>query len=181
MLDDVRSDAALAAGRLEESRRLAIASYARNDAPDSAARSRAGRISVWLADTESVRRILVEQQEVPGQVARITEAELSAGLAAVEGRTRDAVVGYRDAAARWRELGTRFDLALCELTMVRVLGTDSPEAREAAVEAREIFTKLGATALLDQLDAAEAAAPRAKRTTASKTEASAAKAPTPSS
>ena len=160
MIDDVRSEAALAAGRLEESRTLAIASYGRNEAPDSTARQRAGRLSVWLADLDAVRRLAAEQSEVPGHVARIVETELTAGLAALEGRTRDGIVGYRDAAARWRDLGVRFELAMCELTMVRVLGTDAPEAREAAAEAREIFTRLGAQPLLDQLDAAEAAKPR---------------------
>jgi len=113
----------------------------------------------------------------------ITEIELAAGLAALEGRTRDAVVGYRDAAARWRDLGVRFDLAMCELTMVRVLGTDAPEAREAAAEAREIFTRLGAQPLLDQLDAAEAATPRTPRVAgpSSRVEAAAARSTTASS
>ncbi len=170
MLDDVRSDAALAANRLEEARRLAIASYSRVDAPDSAARARAGRLSVWLDDPESVRRILAEFSEVPGQVARVNEIELAAGLAALEGRTRDATTGYRDAAARWRALGVRFDLALCDLTMVRALGTGVPEAREAAAEAREIFSALGAVALLALLDAAEATAPRAKGSSATREE-----------
>ncbi|MEP6808479.1 MAG: AAA family ATPase, partial [Chloroflexota bacterium] len=160
MVEDVRSGVLLAAGRLDEARALSIASYIRNDAPDSIARARAGRISVWLADLESVRGFLAEQRDVPGRVARITEIELSAGLAALEGRKPDATGGYREAAARWRELGVRFDLAMCGLTMVRVLGPGSPEAREAATEAREIFTSLRAKALLDLLDAAEATGSR---------------------
>ena len=180
MVEDVRSAIMLAAGRLEEARGLAIASYTRNDAPDSRARARAGRISVWLADTESLRRILAEQAEVPGRVARVSEVELSAGLAALEGRAQDAITGYREAASRWRELGVRFELALCDLTMVRSLGSASPEVREAAAEAREIFTMLGATALLDQLDAAETAHPRAKVTSTPKAEAARTRASTPS-
>ena len=181
MIDDLRTDAALAAGRLEEARRFAIASYTRVDAPDSVARSRAGRVSVWLEDPEATRSILAEYAEVPGQVARVNEIELAAGLAALEGRTRDAVMGYRDAAARWRELGVRFDLAMCDLTMVRALGTGVPEAREAAAEAREIFTMLGATALLALLDAAEAAGPRARGPSATEEVLPRAKARTPSS
>ena len=170
MIDDVRTDAALATNRLEESRRFAIASYTRVDSPDSAARARAGRLSVWLDDPESVRRILAEFSEAPGQVARVNEIELAAGLAALEDRTREATTGYRDAAARWRALGVRFDLALCDLTMVRALGTGVPEAREAAAEAREIFSALGAVALLALLDAAEATAPRAKGSSATREE-----------
>ncbi len=160
MLDDVRSDAAMALGRLADARTLAISSYQRLDAPDSTARARAGRLSIWLRDVDPIRELLAEQRQVPGAVARITELELMAGLAALEGRPREAITLFRDAAARWRERGIRFELALCCLTMVHALGTGFPEVREAATEAREIFTQLGAKPLLAQLEAAEAVEPR---------------------
>ena len=179
MLDRARSDAALAAGNLEEARRFAIASYSRFEAPDSTGRVKAGRLSVWLEDPESVRRILSELEEVPGRVARIQEVELGAGLAALEGRTRDATTGYRDAAARWRELGVRFELALCDLTMVRTLGTGVAEAREAAAGARQVLSELGAKPLLSLLDAAEAAASRADESAAERAAIPRGKASTP--
>jgi tetratricopeptide (TPR) repeat protein len=167
MVDDVRSDMAMALGHFEESRRLATSSYERMDAPDSMARARAGRLSIWMRDAEAVARILEDWRNVPGAMARIAELELRAGLAAVEGRSREAINLFREALARWRESGLRFDLALTGLSMVHALGTDHPEVREAAAEAREILTQLGAAPLLAQLDAAEAAAPPSAKTSPS--------------
>jgi hypothetical protein len=160
MLDDARSDAAMARNQFEESRRLAISSYERVEAPDSTSRTRAGRLSIWLRDAESVAQILEDHRQVPGAIARISELELQAGLAALEGRSREAINLFREALAIWRERGIRFELALAGLTMVHALGTNHPEVREAAAEAREIFTQLGATPLLALLDAAEAGTPR---------------------
>ncbi|HET8587477.1 MAG TPA: AAA family ATPase, partial [Candidatus Limnocylindria bacterium] len=48
MVDELRSDVAMVLGQFEESRRLAISSYERMDAPDSTARARAGRLSIWM-------------------------------------------------------------------------------------------------------------------------------------
>jgi tetratricopeptide (TPR) repeat protein len=173
MLDDARSDAAMARNQFEESRRLAISSYSRIDAPDSSARVRAGRLSIWLRDVESVAQILDDHRQVPGAMARITELELRGGLAALEGRSREAINLFREALAQWRERGIRFDLALAALTMVYALGTEHPEAREAAAEAREIFTQLGATPLLALLDAAETGMPRPSKPSPSAAEATA--------
>ncbi len=161
MLDDIRGDVAMVGGRFEEARRFAISSYERVDSPDSTARSNAGRFSIWLHDADSVARMLDEQRQVPGAMARISELELQAGLAALEGRTREAIGVFREVMARCRSAGVRFDLAIAGLTMVYALGTAHPEVREAAAEAREIFTQLGATPFLALLDAAEAAKPAA--------------------
>jgi hypothetical protein len=106
-------------------------------------------------------------------MARITELELRGGLAALEGRSREAINLFREALAQWRERGIRFDLALAALTMVYALGTEHPEAREAAAEAREIFTQLGATPLLALLDAAETGTPRPSKPSRSAAEATA--------
>jgi class 3 adenylate cyclase/tetratricopeptide (TPR) repeat protein len=171
MLDDVRSEVAMARGEFEESRRLAISSYERMSAPDSKARARAGRLSVWLHDGESVARILDEQRQVPGAMARISEIELQAGIAALAGRSRKAIGLFRDALMRLRSAGIRFELAVAALTMVYALGSDHSEVREAAAEAREIFTQLGATPLLALLDAAEAGTSPGRKSSPSAAEA----------
>ena len=118
MLDDIRGDVAMVGGRFEEARRFAISSYERVDSPDSTARSNAGRFSIWLHDADSVARMLDEQRQVPGAMARISELELQAGLAALEGRTREAIGVFREVMARCRSAGVRFDLAIAGLTMV---------------------------------------------------------------
>jgi hypothetical protein len=51
--------------------------------------------------------------------------------------------------------------------MVYALGGDAAEVREAAAEAREIFTQLGAAPFLALLDAAEAERPSAVAATRS--------------
>ena len=159
MLDDIRGDVAMVGGRFEEARRFATSSYERIDSPDSTARSSAGRLSIWLHDADSVARILDEQRQVPGAMARISELELQAGLAALEGRAREAIGLFREVMARCRSAGVRFELAIAGLTMVYALGAEHSEVREAVAEAREIFTQLGATPFLALLDSAEAAKP----------------------
>jgi tetratricopeptide (TPR) repeat protein len=167
MLDEIRCDVAMAEGRFEDARTFAISSYERVDAPDSSARARAGRLSIWLRDPDAVARILDEQRGVPGAMARISDLELQAGLAALGGRSREAINLFREALAQWRERGIRFELALAALSMVYALGGDGAEVREAAAEAREIFTQLGAAPFLALLDAAEAERPSAVAATRS--------------
>ena len=75
-----------------------------------------------------------------------------AGLAALAGRKEEAVAGYRDALARWRDAGVHFLQALSALTFLHLVGPDDPDAREAAAEARAIFERLRAQPFLDRLD-----------------------------
>ena len=82
--------------------------------------------------------------------ARATEA----GIAALTGQPDEAAATFRDAMRQWRDLGCWFDLALCELDYVKFVGGESPEVEAAATEARTIFTRLGAPALLERLDEA---------------------------
>jgi tetratricopeptide (TPR) repeat protein len=77
---------------------------------------------------------------------------MQAGVAALEGRTRDALALYRAAIDAWRDLGVAWDEALCELQMVRTLDPAEPEVASAAESARSIFTRLGAKTWLRFLD-----------------------------
>ena len=64
------------------------------------------------------------------------------------------VLRFRDAIRQWREIGCWWDLALCELDFVRFVGGENPDAKAAADEARDIFTRLGAPAFLRRLNEA---------------------------
>ena len=86
----------------------------------------------------------------PLVTARAREA--AAAIAAMDGRTTEAVAGFRDAARRQEDIGNRFGKALCQLTMVTLLGSGVPEALDAAKEARVLFTEVRATAFLRFLD-----------------------------
>ena len=77
---------------------------------------------------------------------------MQAGVAALHGRTREAVTLYRSAIDAWRDLGTAWDEALCELQMVRTLDPEQPEVATAAESARVILTRLGARTWLRFLD-----------------------------
>ena len=80
--------------------------------------------------------------------------EAEAAIAAMDGRTAEAVAGFRDAARRQEDIGNRFGKALCQLTMVTLLGPGVPEALDAAEDARALFTELGATPFLRLLEEA---------------------------
>jgi hypothetical protein len=82
-----------------------------------------------------------------------------AGIAALEGRSDEAMALYRDALAAWRDLGLPWDEALCAIDLVTFLGTSSPEIHAAAESAREILIGLRAKPYLDRLDAAVARSP----------------------
>jgi hypothetical protein len=77
---------------------------------------------------------------------------LSAGLLALE-RGGNEAAAYSDVFDRWRDLSVPFDLALAQLDFV-TLAPDHPEARAAAAEAEETFTRLRAKPFLDRLQAA---------------------------
>lgn len=65
-------------------------------------------------------------------------------IAALEGRTQEAIVGYGDAFARLVAIGSDFELARIGLDFVRLLGPTEPAAREAAERSRAIFERIGA-------------------------------------
>jgi class 3 adenylate cyclase/tetratricopeptide (TPR) repeat protein len=79
---------------------------------------------------------------------------LRAGLAAIEGRRDEAVAGFRESARAARQLDDPWGLAETLLDAVITLGADDPEVAAFAGEARLIFERSQARALLDRLDEA---------------------------
>ena len=87
-----------------------------------------------------------------GRVVDASRQTIEAGIAALEGRTAEAVSLYAEAARQLRDLGLPLLVALGDLDLLATLGPGA--ARVAAEqEARDIVAKLGATALLPRLDA----------------------------
>jgi class 3 adenylate cyclase/tetratricopeptide (TPR) repeat protein len=151
-LEDARSDILMSLGEFAEARRLAISSYTRGPAPDNQSLIRASRLACWTGDLSGAREALERMGDMTGRVVAAGRSETEAGVAALEGREADAVGGFLDAMRRWRELGARYALALAGLGMVTMLGGRHPEARQAADEARGIFTALGAEPYVRLLD-----------------------------
>jgi class 3 adenylate cyclase/tetratricopeptide (TPR) repeat protein len=148
---------ALAAGDLDASYGYAMRSVAtsRGDLLAMAvAYEAAARAALWLRDrartAEAVRTL--DTIPVHGAYLEATRQEFDAGLLALEGRVDDAVAAYDTAARRFREIELPFSLALCQLEAAMLIGPDRPEARAAADEAREIFTRLGSPPMLERLN-----------------------------
>ena len=124
-----------------------------NMAPALVYSTLAMRWALLMRDLQKARSAygLVTAATERGRYSGAIRRSLEAGLAALEGRGSEAAEGYRSAAATLRELDLPFDLGLCLLEFATLVGPDVPAARAAAVEAGEIFTRLGSPPLLERL------------------------------
>ncbi len=116
---------------------------------------RAGHDSVLARDAAAARQDLASVETI-GRRGRVIEADvmtIEAGIAALEGRPREALDLYRSGLRLWRDLGTVWDEALCAIEMTTLLGPGEPEVRAAAERAREILVRLRARPFLERLEA----------------------------
>ena len=111
--------------------------------------------AIGLRDVDRLQKVAAERAQVArvGRLIELESMELEAGVAALEGRTTDAVRAYREVLRRWREMEQFFFVARRGLNFVTLVGPDEPEARAAGEEARTIFARLGAKPALARLDA----------------------------
>jgi tetratricopeptide (TPR) repeat protein len=127
---------------------------------------RAAHCDILVGDAGLARKNLALTDASPrhGRAIDADRATILAGIAALEGRTAEALAGYRQVLGVWRDLGLVWDEALCAIDMARVLDPTDPEVRAAADAAREILVRLEAAPFIDRLDAALApvAAPIAR-------------------
>jgi class 3 adenylate cyclase/tetratricopeptide (TPR) repeat protein len=149
---------AFAEGRLTEAReawgRVAETSLA--NLPD--AMGGRARAALWLSDLAEARADLaaLDDSGVHGPALETGRSTIRAGIAALEGRSADALAFYRDALREWRDLGLVWDEALCGLDMAILLDPADPEVQAAADAAREILVGLEAAPFLARLDDAMA-------------------------
>jgi len=154
-----RAFVGFAAGRLADARerfRLGIDLLG-----DSAGLPYPARAALWDRNADGARTDLadLEASGIHGPALDADATTMRAGVAALEGRTADAIALYRNALRAWRDLGLAWDEALCGLDMALLLDPADPEVRDAAQAAREILVRLGARPFIDRLDAAVARAP----------------------
>jgi hypothetical protein len=93
----------------------------------------------------------VDAMQVRGGWVDTMRQTLHAGLLALEGRPEEAAQRYVATARRWRELETWFELALSQFDFAATIG-NNPDAKAAADEAHQIFTRLGAKPMLQRLE-----------------------------
>jgi hypothetical protein len=103
---------------------------------------------------------------VHGPAIEAERAVIRAGMAALEGRTQEALAGYRIANAAWHALDLPWDEALTAIDMARLIGPDDPDVQNAAASGQEILARLGARPFLSQLDAQRAGGVSASRSAA---------------
>ena len=131
----------------------------------------AARAALWAGDAPTARRLL--ETEIGngdwGPVLEADRARTSAGIAALERRSVEAVAAYRDALRAYQQLGLEFETAACAVDMAVLLpreARDAPDLVAAMGAARETLARLGAAPWLARLDAAlspDGPGPRARR------------------
>ena len=116
----------------------------------------AARPALWGGDSARVKEAVerLDATGVHGPVAEIHRATLRAGLAAIDGRSTEALGLYREALRGLHDLGLPWDQALTAIDMASLLDPTEPEVRAAADAARQILVGLGARPFVDRLDAA---------------------------
>ena len=116
----------------------------------------AARCDILARDAGLARKDIAEMDASPrrGRAIDADRATIHAGIAALEGRTAEALAGYRQALGVWRDLGLVWDEALCAIDMATVLDPTEPEVRSAGEAAREILVRLRAIPFIERLDAA---------------------------
>jgi tetratricopeptide (TPR) repeat protein len=117
-----------------------------------------GRFALHAGRLDLARMTLAAGEGRSGGLVDHDIASMRAGIAALEGRTADALGLYRAALAGYRDMGCRFDVALTIFDMAALIGPHEPAVRAAIPEGREILEALGAQTLLDRLDEVEAGA-----------------------
>jgi class 3 adenylate cyclase/tetratricopeptide (TPR) repeat protein len=147
---------AFAAGRLGDARTAWRRGVELQVGSLPAALPPAARVALWAGDGAAALDDLAAL-DVTGFHGPAVEADrrtIRAGIAALEGRSADALTLYREALRAWRDLGLAWDEALCGLDMATLLEPADPEVRAAAAAAREILVRLEAAPFIARLDAA---------------------------
>jgi len=155
-VDDARAAGTMATGALGE----AAAAYRRAAAWDTGGTpdhfALAARLWLRAHDAASATDDLraLEATGARGPAIDARRLSIQAGLAALGGRSAEALALYRDAILRFRDRGLQFDEALTAIEMATLLDPAEPEVHAAVDAAREIAGRLGARPLVEQLEAA---------------------------
>jgi hypothetical protein len=151
-----RAWAAFSAGRFDDARREGLHAAERTSYFYPLTVPLAARAALWATDPAAAREALdgLDRTMFRGQALALDKASIEAGIAAVEGRTAEALTLYRDALRGWRALNLAWDEALIVVDMATFLGPDEPEVRTAAEWARATLARLGARPYLERLESA---------------------------
>ncbi len=115
----------------------------------------AARSAAWDGDAATVRRMREAASNLqPGRRTTAVLAGMDGAIHALEGRAPEARASFADAQRLMRAMGVELILGLTDIDVIVTGAMERDERERTAQEAREIFTRLGAAALLARLDAA---------------------------
>jgi class 3 adenylate cyclase len=159
---------ALAQARLADARRLGHESRDAYLAQGSLAIVLSGHAAALQADLDALREDLdwLSEYEVLANWLTWATRGLEAGALALEGRTDEAALLYRQVIDEWRRQDLRLDLALTLLERAWLLGDADPDAAAGRDEAQQLFAAMGADTLIARLDAGRAGRGRRAAVTA---------------
>jgi tetratricopeptide (TPR) repeat protein len=151
---DIQALRALAEGRLGDARRFATESFTIVGGRPSR-RAVAARAALWSADRAGAATDLdaIDEVGIHGPAAELMRTTIRAGIAALDGRTSEAISQYRVARDGWRDIGLPWEEALVGIDMAALLDPHESEVVAAAARSREILTGLRAKPFIDRLDA----------------------------
>jgi hypothetical protein len=120
------------------------------------------RAAIWSRNLDRVRHAAALRAAVPttGPFGLAEIAYGNAAVAALEGRTGEAIAGFRAARSSLERLEQMFDSA-ARVVDAAVLLPGEPEVRAWAAEVRPLLEELRTRPYLDRLDEALASAPEA--------------------
>jgi class 3 adenylate cyclase/tetratricopeptide (TPR) repeat protein len=153
-----RTEVYVATGDLEAAHRHASAALAEEPSGINSAGALAvqQRAALWLGDLGRAREALTGMEGFRGRWMAAVRLTAEAGVAVLERRHDEAAAAYTRALDAWRAIDSPLALALCALDRAVLRGPDPARGGEDD-EAREIFSRIGATPFLAQLDQAAAA------------------------
>jgi hypothetical protein len=120
----------------------------------------AARAAIWSRDLDRARAVarLIAGLPGTGALTQLIGVHNAAAIAALEGRTDEAVAGFREVDARVKQLEQYFQAAMYAVDAAVLLPTD-PQVRALVEDARPLLVRLRAKPYLDRLDQALAGVP----------------------
>jgi tetratricopeptide (TPR) repeat protein len=153
---DLEAWSALIEGRLEEAGRHWESTAAASPLNAPSTLALAGRARLWDGDLAGARAALDagDATSVHGPFVEARRTALAAGIAALEGRSGEAIVLYGRARDAMRQAQVMFELALVGLDMAVLLDPALPAVESAILESRQILGRLRAAPVLAILESA---------------------------
>jgi hypothetical protein len=144
----------LAAGHFAEARDAWLAQGDESDTNAPFAYPRAGKSALLARDASGAQDALdrLALNGTRGRVVDVERATIEAGIAALEGRTSDALAGYRRALSLWGDLGAPWDQAWSTWTAAITLGPEVPEVRAWGAAAVAVLEQLRAAPIVALLE-----------------------------